>query len=79
LPQLRKEEYCVMCLNNLPKILDHYSISAAAYWQNGSDTVTEHTAAISSGQRYPSYSEGVTNLTSIENDKQGLIPIKLIN
>jgi hypothetical protein len=24
LPQLRKEEYCVMWLNNLPKILDHY-------------------------------------------------------
>jgi hypothetical protein len=53
-------------------------ISAAAYWQNGSDTVTEHTAAIRSGQRYPSYRKGVTNLTSNENDKQGLIPIKLI-
>jgi hypothetical protein len=25
LPQLRKEEYCVMWLNNLPKILDHYT------------------------------------------------------
>ena len=47
-------------------------ISAAAYWQNGTDSVTEHTAAIRSGQRYPSYSEGVTNLTSNENDKQAL-------
>ena len=47
-------------------------ISAAAYWQNGSDTVTEHTAAIGSGQRYPSYSEGATNLTSNDEDKQAL-------
>jgi len=46
-------------------------ISAAAYWKNGSSTVTEHTAAIRSGQRYPSYSEAVTNLSSDE-DKQAL-------
>jgi len=38
-------------------------ISAAAYWQNGSDVITEHTAAIRSGQRYPSYSEALTSLT----------------
>jgi LDH2 family malate/lactate/ureidoglycolate dehydrogenase len=47
-------------------------ISAAAYWQNGSKAVTEHTAAIRSGQRYPSYSEGITCLKSNENDKQAL-------
>jgi LDH2 family malate/lactate/ureidoglycolate dehydrogenase len=47
-------------------------ISAAAYWQNGSETVTEHTAAIRSGQRYPSYSEAVTNLTSDTEDRQAL-------
>lgn len=47
-------------------------ISAAAYWQNGSDIVTEHTAAIRSCQRYPSYSEAVTNLTTSEKDKQAL-------
>lgn len=47
-------------------------ISAAAYWQNGHDSVTEHTAAIKSGQRYPSYSEGTTNLVSNDKDKQAL-------
>lgn len=51
-------------------------ISAAAYWQNGSDEITEHTAAIRSGQRYPSYSEAVTSLTSssadAREDKQAL-------
>tara|TARA_R110000744_G_scaffold2188_10_gene8643 strand:+ start:5992 stop:6729 length:738 start_codon:yes stop_codon:yes gene_type:complete len=47
-------------------------ISAAAYWQNGSKKVTEHTAAIGSGKRYPSYSEGITNLTNSQNDKQAL-------
>lgn len=47
-------------------------ISAAAYWQNGLDSVTEHTAAIKSGQRYPSYSEGTTNLVSNDKDKQAL-------
>lgn len=47
-------------------------ISTAAYWQNGSDTVTEHTAAICSGQRYPSYSKGLTSLKNNKNDKQAL-------
>lgn len=51
-------------------------ISAAAYWQNGSDKITEHTAAIRSGQRYPSYSEAETSLTNSGDgtcdDKQAL-------
>lgn len=47
-------------------------ISVAAYWQNGSQTVTEHTAAIKAGERYPSYSEAMTTLTSNEEDKQAL-------
>lgn len=47
-------------------------ISAAAYWQNGSGPITEHTAAIKSGQRYPSYSEALTGLKSCGDDKQAL-------
>jgi LDH2 family malate/lactate/ureidoglycolate dehydrogenase len=47
-------------------------ISVAAYWQNGSQTVTEHTAAIKAGERYPSYSEAMTTLTANEEDKQAL-------
>ncbi len=47
-------------------------ISAAAYWQNGSTKITEHTAAIRSGQRYPSYSEALTNLETCGDDKQAL-------
>ncbi len=47
-------------------------ISVAAYWQNGSQTVTEHTAAIRSGDRYPSYSEAVTSLPTSPEDKQTL-------
>ncbi|GGK73624.1 DUF3726 domain-containing protein [Amphritea balenae] len=47
-------------------------ISVAAYWQNGSQTVTEHTAAIKAGERYPSYSEATTTLSSNEEDKQAL-------
>lgn len=47
-------------------------ISAAAYWKNGSQTVTEHTAAIRSGQRYPSYSEANTTLATSDEDKQAL-------
>ena len=50
-------------------------ISAAAYWQNGSRVVSEHTVAIKSGDRYPSYSEAVTNLANLETnaaDKQTL-------
>ncbi|WP_261842929.1 DUF3726 domain-containing protein [Aliamphritea ceti] len=37
-------------------------ISVAAYWQSGSDTVTEHSAAIRAGERYPSYSRATTSL-----------------
>lgn len=47
-------------------------ISVAAYWQNGSTTVTEHTAAIKAGHRYPSYSEAVTSLQTQETDPQTL-------
>ncbi|WP_352284121.1 DUF3726 domain-containing protein [Pseudoalteromonas sp. Q18-MNA-CIBAN-0097] len=47
-------------------------ISTAAYWKNGSDIITEHTAAILSGRRYPSYSSGVTNLITTGDDKQAL-------
>lgn len=47
-------------------------ISAAAYWRNGSSQVSEHTAAIGSNQRYPSYSEAKTNLQPSPNDKQAL-------
>lgn len=47
-------------------------ISTAAYWQNGTDVVTEHTTSILSGKRYPSYSEAVTNLASNEQEKHAL-------
>ena len=47
-------------------------ISAAAYWQNGSEIITEHTAAIRSGQRYPNYSQAITNLACSGEDKQAL-------
>jgi hypothetical protein len=43
-----------------------------AYWRNGSDIVTEYTAAINAGARYPSFSQAVTNLESNEQDKQAL-------
>ena len=46
-------------------------ISAAAYWKNGSDNITEHAAAIKSGHRYPSYSE--SSVQTVGNgDKQAL-------
>jgi len=45
-------------------------ISVTAYWQNGSTTVTEHTAAIKAGARYPSYSEATTNLSPSEGDER---------
>lgn len=47
-------------------------ISVAAYWRNGSQTVTEHTAAIKAGDRYPSYSEAITTLGHSAEDKQAL-------
>ena len=47
-------------------------ISVAAYWRNGSETVTEHTVAIKAGERYPSYSEAVTTLPVTDEDKQAL-------
>ncbi len=47
-------------------------ISVAAYWQNGSEVITEHTAAIKAGDRYPSYSEATTNLKSDGVEAQGL-------
>ena len=47
-------------------------ISAAAYWQNGSKVVSEHTVAIKAGDRYPSYSEAITNLAATAGEKQAL-------
>ncbi|MGI9278360.1 MAG: DUF3726 domain-containing protein [Endozoicomonas sp.] len=48
-------------------------ISAAAYWQNGSEDITEHTAAIKAGARYPSYSEATIDASSRKpDDKQTL-------
>ena len=47
-------------------------ISVAAYWRNGNDVVTEYTAAINAGARYPSYSQAVTRLASTPQDKQAL-------
>ncbi len=47
-------------------------ISAAAYWQNGSKVVSEHTVAIKAGDRYPSYSEASTNLEAAAGEKQAL-------
>lgn len=47
-------------------------ISVAAYWRNGDQTVTEHTAAIKAGQRYPSYSEASTTLNVTPEDRQAL-------
>lgn len=47
-------------------------ISVAAYWQNGSQKITEHTAAIKAGERYPSYSVANTCLDVQDDDKQSL-------
>ncbi|WP_191602979.1 DUF3726 domain-containing protein [Marinomonas algicola] len=47
-------------------------ISVVAYWRNGSQIVTEYTAAIKAGARYPSFSQAVTHLESNEQDKQAL-------
>ncbi|MDE8604383.1 DUF3726 domain-containing protein [Marinomonas sp. RSW2] len=47
-------------------------ISVVAYWKNGVTLVTEHTAAIKAGARYPSYSEALTNLQTSEDDLQAL-------
>lgn len=47
-------------------------ISVVAYWKNGKSSVTEHTAAIKAGARYPSYSTALTNLQTSEEDQQAL-------
>ncbi|WP_299733660.1 DUF3726 domain-containing protein [uncultured Endozoicomonas sp.] len=48
-------------------------ISVAAYWQNGSTTVTEHTASIRAGARYPSYSESIMSSPADNaSDKQSM-------
>lgn len=47
-------------------------ISAAAYWQNGGQLVSEHAAAIKAGSRYPSYSEANTNLMAEVGEQQAL-------
>ncbi len=48
-------------------------VSVVAYWKNGSEKVTEHTAAIKSGHKYPSYQQAVIdvdNLTDQSVDQQ---------
>ncbi|MDX1319662.1 MAG: DUF3726 domain-containing protein [Oceanospirillum sp.] len=47
-------------------------ISVAAYWRNGTQSVTEHTVAIKAGERYPSYSKAETSLPSTPEDKQAM-------
>lgn len=47
-------------------------ISVAAYWQNGSKKIIEHTAAIKAGARYPSYSVAQTKQDVQGEDKQAL-------
>jgi len=47
-------------------------ISVVAYWRNGAAVVTEYTAAIKAGARYPTFSHAVTSLESSEQDKQTL-------
>jgi len=45
-------------------------ISAVAYWQNGSSSISEHTAAIKAGERYPAYSEATTALAPNPDDDE---------
>jgi len=47
-------------------------ISVAAYWRNGSNSITEHTVAIGSGDRYPSYIESETDLVGEDADRRSL-------
>ena len=47
-------------------------VSAAAYWQNSGKLVSEHTAAIKAGKRYPSYSEANTSLMTEVGEQQAL-------
>ncbi|MFB9886207.1 DUF3726 domain-containing protein [Balneatrix alpica] len=46
--------------------------SLAAYWQNGSQSIREHCAAIHAGQRYPSYSEALLSQDAALDAKQTL-------
>lgn len=50
-------------------------ISVVAYWKNHSQQVTEHTAAIKAGERYPSYSEATTNLPANDEHKDQALTI----
>lgn len=50
-------------------------ISVVAYWKNNSQHVTEHTAAIKAGERYPSYSEATTNLPADTDHKDQALTI----
>ena len=43
-----------------------------AYWQNGKNKVSEYTASIKAGHRYPSYSEALTDLTYCDQQQQSL-------
>lgn len=47
-------------------------ISVVAYWKNGGESVTEHTAAIKANARYPSYNQAMTNLQTTSDDMQTL-------
>jgi len=47
-------------------------VSVVAYWKNGTDSITEYTAAIKAGHRYPSFHEGQTNMSSDSTHKQTL-------
>jgi LDH2 family malate/lactate/ureidoglycolate dehydrogenase len=45
-------------------------VSVVAYWQNGSDSVTEHTAAIKAGHKYPSYQHAAIESTDSDDADQ---------
>ncbi len=47
-------------------------VSVAAYWQNGKNKVTEYTASIKAGHRYPNYSEALTDLSYSDQQQQSL-------
>ncbi len=43
-------------------------VSVVAYWQNGSQVITEHTAAIKAGHRYPNYQQSVIDTDNFQED-----------
>jgi LDH2 family malate/lactate/ureidoglycolate dehydrogenase len=53
-------------------------VSVVAYWKNGSAKVTEHTAAIKAGHKYPSYQYAVAEKDAqvdLQNDQQQSLTI----